>query len=369
MKKSLIALAVAGSFAAPAFAATSNVDIYGILNIAIQDTNADNKDMAIVDNVSRIGFKGTEDLGGGLKAVWQIEQALTSNPSESGNAVGGNTLAGRNTFVGLAGGFGTVLMGRHDTPYKLGTASLDIFADTIGDYNGGGSGFMGARLGGDTLLANAHDYRSPQALAYISPTWSGFHFAVAAVMTNDSANGNDDKSVDAVSATGVYMNGPLFASYSFQKADNATAFLNSTTLSKFQGVLGGSASAGKSTAHKLGASYAFGDAKVGGVYEMVKVDDVLFSGVQMKRTAWLLNGTYNMGPIVLKAEYGQAKYGSDLDFLDKTKIWALGADYNLSKRTTAYLVYAHEKNSDFNFIASGDDKAASGWNLGVKHSF
>ncbi|MFA5083395.1 MAG: porin, partial [Hydrogenophilaceae bacterium] len=132
MKKSLIALAVAGVFAAPAaFAASANVDVYGIMSFAIEDTDADGVDVAVVDRVSRLGFKGSEDLGGGLKAIWQIESQLNATTNEnlgniyySGGPVGRTAL--RNTFVGLAGDFGVFVLGRHDTPYKLGTGSLDV---------------------------------------------------------------------------------------------------------------------------------------------------------------------------------------------------------------------------------------------------
>jgi len=330
MKKSLIALAVAGAFAAPAFAATSNVDVYGVLNIAIQDTDVSGTDMSILDNTSRIGFKGSEDLGGGLKAIWQIESALGGN---GGGAIGGTGAEGlgtRNTFVGLSGGFGTVLMGRHDTPYKLGTGSLDIFGDTIADYNLG-------RTDGVQLVMNTHDARATEALAYISPTWSGFHFAVAAVMNNSADVGDNfssGKTIDAVSATAVYTNGPLFASLSYQNAEDATGADDTDMDSK--GV-------------KLGLGYTFGDAKVGFVYEDI-------SGGAGERDSWLVNGAYNMGPIVLKAQYGQVDAGS----ADQAA-WALGADYNLSKRTAAYVVYANGDDD------SNDD--VSGWNIGIKHSF
>ncbi len=325
MKKSLIALAVAGAFAAPAFAATSNVDVYGVMNIAIQDTDISGSDMTILDNTSRIGFKGTEDLGGGMKAVWQIESALGGNGT---TAIGSNaTLGTRNTFVGLAGGFGTVLMGRHDTPYKLGTVSLDIFGDTIADYNLG-------RTDGVSLIDNSQDHRNGQALAYISPTWSGFHFAVAGVMSNGEAGSAlaTGKSLDAVSATGVYANGPLVASLSYQ----TTEVLDST-------------------AWKVGVGYSFGDTKVGFVYEDVEN----FDGAN-DRDSWLLNVAHTMGPMVLKAQYGQA----DVNNADQAA-WALGLDYNLSKRTAAYVVYANG-DDDSNVTNGGD---VSGWNLGVKHSF
>lgn len=327
MKKSLIALAVAGAFAAPAFAATGNVDVYGIVNVAIEDTDlVPGTDIQVVDRVSRIGFKGSEDLGGGLKAIWQIESALTgaglpgttmANPA----GIGGSGIGTRNTFIGLAGDFGTFLMGRHDTPYKLGTGSLDPFADTIADYNGMVDGVA-------DFIDVAQDHRSPQAIAYISPTWSGFHFAVAGVATNAAANFNNNDSIDALSATGVYVNGPLFASLSYQSVDVAD-----------------------SDAWKLGAGYTFGDAKVGLIYENVDY------GLGGERDSWIVNGVYNMGPIALKAEYASADmFGSDGDG------FALGADYSLSKRTTAYVVY-----TSFDTDIVGVD--GSGWALGMKHSF
>ena len=339
MKKSLIALAVAGAFAAPAFAATSNVDVYGVLNIAIQDTDVSGYNMAVLDNTSRIGFKGSEDLGGGLKAIWQIESGLGGHGSTTIGTVGNATLGTRNTFVGLAGGFGTVLMGKHDTPYKLGTGSLDIFADTYGDYNLGRIGDttpLASFNSGVQLIDNTQDARDGQALAYISPTWSGFHFAAAVVMGNGEAGsftGATTKTIDAVSATGVYVNGPLFASLSYQ----TTELLDSS-------------------AWKVGVGYTFGDTKVGAVYENVDKYD----GVR-DRDSWLLNITHTMGPIVLKAQYGQANVdvlGASLD----QDAWAIGADYNLSKRTSVYFVYG---DGDTDTVAGN----ASGWNLGIKHSF
>lgn len=366
MKKSLIALAVAGAVSAPAFAATSNVDIYGVMNIAIQKADcigagcAD--DITIVDNTSRVGFKGSEDLGGGLKAIWQIESALGGNGTTpiGGSATGtppAATPAGlgtRNTFIGLAGDFGTVLMGRHDTPYKLGTGSLDIFADTIGDYNL-------PRMNGVDGLMNAHDHRNGQALAYVSPTWSGFHFAGAVVMTNGEPGASLSSagdSIDATSLTGVYANGPLFASLSYQsvKADLVT------TVAGVQ----------DSDAWKVGVGYTFGDAKVGVIYESVDIGSVPGSD---NRTAWLLNGAYNMGPIVLKAQYAKvsnAAFGTVAN--DDTTKWALGADYNLSKRTSAYIVYAKDDVDGAGWAALGPVAASaggdvSGWNIGMKHSF
>lgn len=340
MKKSLIALAVAGTFAAPAMAATSNVDVYGRLDVAIQDTNATGTEIQVTDNASRIGFKGSEDLGGGLKAIWQIESQLnaTGNDGLDGNG----TIGGRNTFVGLAGGFGTFVMGRHDTPYKLGTLSLDIFGDTIGDYNG--------RLAyaGTTLdpINSTHDARLGNAIAYISPTWSGFHFAAAVVAGNDAAAfDNNNKTFDAYSLTGVYANGPLFASLSYQNVGDA----------------GGSAGSQKAAAWKLGLGYTFGDAKVGFIYEDLNNDTGSAVNGGLDRSSWVLNGSYAMGPITLKAQYGKISDWTALN-QDPSK-WDLGLDYALSKRTKAYFVYS----------STNDDNPATknlnGYNIGLQHNF
>ncbi len=350
MKKSLIALAVAGAVSAPAFAATSNVDIYGIMNIAIEDMNhtptgaagANQKyTPSVVSNTSRWGFKGTEDLGGGLKAVWQIESKLDNN----GTTIGGTTVGDRNTFIGLAGDFGTVVAGRHDTPYKLGTGSLDIFGDTIADYNLG-------RADGVEVLMNAHDARVGNALAYISPTWSGFHFAAAVVLANDPTSNND--SIDATSLTGVYANGPLFGSLSYQNVKDVVAV------------------GADSKAWKLGLGYSFGDAKVGFIYEKVSADTTA-----KDRKSYLVNGSYAMGPIVLKAQYGKVSDAYFSAGSDDQNMWALGADYNLSKRTTAYFVYA-SADSDITkaatvltgaTLSASNTSGADGWNIGIKHSF
>jgi len=333
MKKSLIALAIAAA-APAAFAATSNVDVYGVINYAIQDTDVAGTDMSVVSNYSRIGFKGSEDLGGGLKALWQIETQLDQSSGATSTA-SGQSWATRNTFIGLSGGFGTAVMGRHDTPYKMATGSLDIFGDTIADYNSG-------RLDGVSLVNNTHDARASQAVAYISPNFSGFTAAAAVQMTNGETGAGyvaTNEEIDATSFSLTYANGPLFASLAYQDAKNASSSATAGTA--------------RNKGTKVGLGYTMGDIKVGAVYEETDA-----AGSTSDTKAWLVNGVYTMGPIAMKAQYGENDAGSAAA---DQKAWALGADYNLSKRTAAYLVYGNGDNG------SGADVA--GWNLGVKHSF
>lgn len=346
MKKSLIALAVAGAFAAPAFAATSNVDVYGVLSYSVDridtdDAAGDSADFATgVNNVSRIGFKGSEDLGGGLKAIWQIETSL-------------GAWTDRNTFVGLNGGFGTVVLGRHDTPYKLATGKLDPFGDTIGDYNA----IVGATQAG--TAGNRFDARAGQTIAYISPNYSGFHGAVAYVETkNNEGAGNDNQ--DALSLMGMYENGPLFASLAYET---------------HSGALLGSTATNSNDAWKLGLGYTMGDLKLGLVYEDIELDGAANNET---RDAWYLSAAYNMGPIVLKAAYGNAD-DSDAAGSDEATFWAIGADYNLSKRTSVYAVYA-DLDTDgaagsgyrlggAGYVSAAANGSVNGFSFGMKHSF
>ena len=136
MKKNLITLAVASTLAAamvsaPAFADTSNVTVYGVASLSYDLTNNGNASAnQVSSNQSRLGLKGSEDLGDGLSAVWQIEQQINIDNSTT-NA---NSFATRNSFLGLSSGsMGPVLLGRHDTPYKIASRGFDVFADTIAD--------------------------------------------------------------------------------------------------------------------------------------------------------------------------------------------------------------------------------------------
>lgn len=356
MKKSLIALAVASAVASPAFAATSNVDIYGILNVAYNRVNDDgafsNNSNSITSNASRLGFKGTEDLGGGLAAIWQIESGFNVDETN-----GTNTLGSRNTFVGLKGGFGTVLVGKHDTPMKSMGRMVDNFGDTMADSRN--------LLGSNAYSKQLFDLRTPNTVAYVSPDFSGLTASVAYV-TDWNSNGNslDNNNKDAYSLTAVYNNGPLMAGLGYEKHDNST-----TTTSQNDSIW------------RLVAGYKIGDAKIGALYEKTKsnYDDV------NQRKAWGLFGNYTMGAITFKANY--LKVGDYKNSTDSgAKQYTIGADYALSKRTTVYALYGKVSNDsndgwfsmgigggtsdrvDVNNNGNAGDKV-SVFGIGVKHSF
>lgn len=350
MKKSLIALAVAGTFAAPAFAATSNVDIYGVINVSVSRIDSDvtgtDNSTSITSNASRIGFKGTEDLGGGLAAIWQIESGFNADES----ATTPNTFASRNTFIGLKGGFGTVLAGRHDTPMKLLGRSVDNFGDTLADSRN----LLGAdRAGGASIF----DLRTDNTIAYISPSFSGLTLIGAYVADHTPAGtvvDNNDR--DAYSVSGNYANGPLMLGLGYERHNTTGA---------------------DRSMWRLVGGYTIGDLKLGAQYENGKNDGMTPNA---DRNGWGLFANYAMGNITLKANYLTV---GDTDTVANTagKQYTVGADYALSKRTTAYALYAKIKNDSaatFNLGTGGGDSDRTASTVGadpsviavgLKHSF
>ena len=216
--KKILALAIASAFAAPAFAATSNVDIYGKLSYSVNilDNQAiANSDVQFTNNSSRIGFKGAEDLGGGLRANFMLEYGVnpdSNDPNGDGDDTSG--MSRRNQWVGLSGdSWGELRFGRHDTPLKMAQGSFDVFNDTDADIE-------------NTTLG---EQRVDNVIAYLSPSFSGFSGAVA-ILPGEATNCDEndlcydgvvnniasDKTgiADIYSLAGMYSNGPFFASLS-----------------------------------------------------------------------------------------------------------------------------------------------------------
>lgn len=348
MQKKLIALAIAGVIAAPAaMAADSSVTIYGQLDMSIDmaDHDAaagDSETHGINSNNSRIGFKGKEDLGNGMFASWQIEQTIGMD------GTGGNTFATRNTYVGLGGAFGEVRLGNHDTPHKMSTAKLDIFADTNGDYN---------NIVGTVNTNVIMDERAKDTIAYLSPNFSGFSAAVAYSAGNNEALGNDRTSTTSLGL--MYENGPIYVGYGYERHNNE----------------GSVVALSETTGNKLGVGFAGDGFKVGLIY-----DKISESGADTinDRAAWYLNGQINAGPGAVKLAYGKANDAKGNADTGATS-WTVGYDYPMSKRTKLYALYQKVDNdaaaaygvatSQGGAAAPAAGRDPSIWSFGVRHSF
>jgi predicted porin len=351
MNKKLIAIAIAGALAAP-LAAQAEVSIYGTMDVSVESFNNDNaaaaedSSLAASSNSSNIGFKGAEDLGGGMKAIWQAEAGVNVTDANGG----GNGWAARNTIVGLAGGFGTVVVGRHDTPYKIVGRKVDFFVNGVGDTR--------------TLTnTDGQDARTNNVIAYISPNMNGLSL-FAAYVTDVAGDGTDDTNNDAYSFSVSYANGPLYVAVANQKI-SADA-------------LGATDDA---EATRLVASYKLGALKVAGSWQQ---DKAVGGTDGADRDGWGLGAAYTMGNNTLKAQYYNL---GELDNVDKTGAskWAIGVDHAMSKQTTLYAAYAAVSNDDasaINVTGNGDGHGDSGpagatelggspsaFSVGIKHKF
>jgi predicted porin len=194
--KKILSLAIAAALVAPA-AVMADASLYGKAHFILANTDDSVEDVWSVDSIdSRFGVKGSEDLGNGLKAVYKFEFGV--NPDSS------STLSNRNQYAGLAGGFGTVLMGRHDTPLKMSQGKFDQFGDVPGDIKG--------VMPGEDRLSDV--------LAYVSPSMSGFSFVGAAVAGEQGDTAGDLTGIaDHISLAGLYSNGPIYGALAYNTYD------------------------------------------------------------------------------------------------------------------------------------------------------
>lgn len=320
MNKKLIVAAMAATMAAPA--AFADVTVYGKLHMSVDSVDLDNgtfKGQTVTSRASRIGFKGTEDLGNGLKAIWKAEFEMEmDNKSALTN--------GRDTYVGLAGNFGSVLLGgRINTPMKNSTGKMDFFSDTLADYN--------ATIG-------IQDERATNAIVYVSPKFSGLQFSAATMAGETTAN---DSLTNGYSLAATYNNAGIMA---------AVAYEDLSDLGK--------------TGEKLrvGLGYKMDAFKVAAVYE----DQTDVNGaVGEDATLIQVQGAYTMGNNTVMAMWGQNDPSNG--FTTK-KSWAVGVNHKMSKRTKVYAVYTDSGRALMNYSSSVYKGAAGeGFSLGMVHSF
>ncbi|OGT91546.1 MAG: hypothetical protein A2286_04785 [Gammaproteobacteria bacterium RIFOXYA12_FULL_61_12] len=362
MNKKLLSLAVAAAFAAPMAVQASEMSVYGVANVALTNINPDAGNNAgadywdLVSGASRLGVKGSEDLGNGLKAIYKMEFQVRMTDANGNNNIRDNdagTLSQRNTYVGLAGDWGTFLMGRHDTPLKISTGALDLFGDTIADYNQGGAlaaqPVDGLESGSGMAGLGFIDARADNAVAYVSPNMNGFTLAGAIVPAgNSTVFGVDSNAADgldeAVSLAAMYSNGPFYASLAYETY--TTAAINLATVGSLDIV-------------RAGLGYTANNFHVGFVYEN---EDASAANVDVD--VWQLNASYAFGNNVIKAAYGERDAGTGwaASFRDDADQFSVGIDHNFSKKTKAYAVY-----TDVDSASVGEDW--SGLSVGLSTNF
>jgi predicted porin len=365
MKKSLLALAVLGAFAGAAQAQT-NVTLYGIVDasIASVDNGADRTTSLDSgrNSASRIGFRGTEDLGGGLKASFVLENGF--NVDTGAQAGDGSGAFSRLAYLGLGGGFGEVRLGRQNSPMKTALDIIDPF---------GGGGVAGAIV---YMNYGATPERVSNQLTYVSPNFGGF---------TGSASWNFGETADSIRANRGYAlqlgyaNGPLAvqAAYGRQNdTDRAGTGAGAEGEDYFTPPTLTPAVAGDDVESKvalIGATYNLGVAKLHAGFEHTNLEGTVdAAGVDAKFRSYLLGATVPFGASKIRASYIRND-ARDLDEAD-TDVLALSYTYSLSKRTTAYATYVYVKNDDGVGLGVDGDLAVGGENanglfVGVQHNF
>ena len=374
MKKSLIALA---ALAATASFAQSTVTLSGNVKAGFANTKYSNSATAtqngtgqsIADGSSRFILSGSEDLGGGLKANFQVDTRFRMD--DNGAAPTSSPLASGNTFVGLSGNFGTAQIGKMDTHYCLGSDEHGVRATALQASSCGLLGFVNGS-GAGQAIANAS--RSTNVIRYVSPSFSGLTLTgnySTSYSGTEGAVGDAGKG-KAVHLAANYVNGPITAGLSVWDAtgEDQTATVARTG----------------QKANTLAVGYDFGVAKVGLTYDQStqRVAAASAAFVDTKRTAYSIPVVVPAGNGAFLVTYTKAantKTAGVTNDNTGATLWSVGYDYDLSKRTKLGVSYAALSNKSAGAYAlytqaslNGTPANAAGQNAtqlyaGVRHAF
>jgi predicted porin len=416
MKKSLVALAALA--VAGVASAQSSVTLFGVVDAAVSgySNKSDDRNTATLlnpfyqnqgsvrlsrtvlsnsgYNSSRLGFRGTEDLGGGLAASFWLEAPITNDDG----ATGVSTFARRST-VSLSGGFGEVRLGRDYTPTFWNDTVFDPFGtngvgtNLISTANGlnttGGAGGFGG---------NPNYVRASNSVGYfLPPNLGGFYGQLMYAFHENTSYSPGTATPPGVNAFGVvnpgaaattragryiggrfgYANGPLDVAVSYGNSTAADSFYVGTT--------------DYIKTANLGASYDFGPVKLFGEVSRARNerDNVTFVGARPDQdlTGYLLGVTVPVGAGLIRAAYSHVKY--DLNLVPvlfapavadpKADKFAIGYVHNLSKRTALYATVARVNNKNGSALTVGGPafinnatftpKTSTGYDFGIRHAF
>jgi len=342
MNKKLIALAVAGACVAPAaMAQTANpVTLYGRVYATFESVEAKGGASPVVrrervsDQSSLLGVRGKEDLGGGLNAFFQLETGFKPDQNDT-------TFAARNSGVGLEGAWGSIMMGRWDSPFKTTTIAIDPFGDLT--------------LSGLTGVMNDQtnfDRREQNVVQYWSPSFAGIAIRLMGT-ANEGRTATTNPRDYGASVT--YTRGPLYLVYAYEEHKDPSA-----TVTKEDG-------------NALGGTFKFGPVKLGALYEEFKK-----GGGRSKEKSWMGNVVWSIGKNDLIYQYMKSKDGAVNTAATQPDCDSnsIGWQYNFTKRTFILAQYTKVDNNDAascNFganrlaIANGQDP--QGVSFGIRHVF
>lgn len=321
--------------------AMAEVTVYGKISLSAQQNSTEtpklstNKTSVVVDksstttledNVSRVGFKGSEKLLDlGIEAFYLAEFAVYADDG-SDTAGSSNAFRQRNIYVGVRGAeFGSVVAGHFDTPLKTIQNKVDLFNDWRGDINN---------------FITVNDYRRKNSIMYTTPKMGGFTGYVDVIMTEVNSKTADtagEKGKDnAASLALAYELGGFYAAAAY---DQNVVYAESANLSD------------ESKVYRLVAQYTMGQWQFGALYDNhdATVNNppvapaTTYTAIENQGSGWILSTQYLINKWALKVQYGQSDIlrGAELD--RDADVLSLGVDYKYSKNGRFYGFYTMEK--------------------------
>ncbi len=354
----LARLAVIAGCAAASLVHAQQVQVYGRLNVSVEAARAPGAHVErMVNNRSVLGFRGSEDLGGGLEALFQVEGTLAPD-------TGAGEIARRDTRIGLEGPFGTVFAGHWVTAYNGATSSLDPFYPTTAGYMGILAN--GAASSTDNVADVASfDRRQANSVHWWSPRWHGWTLRATHGLAEERPASGARPSL--LSLALIHDAGPLYLALAHERHH------------EYHGP--GTADTGT----KAAAGYTFGTMRLALVAERLEYE--LPAG-QLARNALYLSLSHQAGRHGLRASIGKAgdghgggtvgfvRGGADTGAVHATA----GYEYGFSPRTTVYAYHTrlrNDGNAAYDFPINGVGTLAasltgariSATSLGMRHSF
>jgi predicted porin len=371
MKKTWVALAVAGAFFAGAAQAQSSVTLYGILDVNYMwqeiptnvgtptAPNVQQESFSAINSGyqsgSRWGMRGSEDLGGGLKAIFTLEGGYGVDDGQLGQ---GGRLFGRQAWAGLQSGWGAVVLGRLAS-FSSGTGSFDMW----GRVDPFLTGFGLAGLGSTFISSNA--LRVDNAIAYQSPKWAGFQAGVGyTTRVSGQEVAPSDANTSAFISAVNWEAGPFFVSVTFDQANGAGSLPNQKHLQ-----VGGTFDLGPIRLHAAYADQSNISA-IGNAYGGNGSFVTLPAGFDYDNTAWMGGVTWKFGAFALMGSWqwsnAKGRTINGINFEPDYNVFGIGGTYNLSRRTNLYAGYA-SRNADGTLADNSFNYKQLA--LGVRHLF
>ncbi len=362
MKKSLIALAVMA--AAGAASAQSSVTLFGIVDASISHYRGENHFTGVEPNgynSSRLGFRGTEDLGGGLSASFWLEGQLL-NDTGSGAAGGAFDFKRRSTVSLSSSSWGELRIGRDYAPTFWNLTVFDPFGtngvgtNVIQKARAGATGLaLAAGAPAGSVVSDPNEVRASNSVGYFLPAKLGGFYGQAMYAWDEIPGGND--SGRYMGARLGYGSGPFNVALAYGRTDGTEP----------AALVGGTPDV---TDWNIGGTWDFGMAKVMAQYDHANYDT---AGGDATMKGWLIGALVPVGAGEIRASYSRVKL--DVGSEPRVGQWALGYVHNLSKRTALYATYAHVSNDDGAALPVNGkvfvlpNGNSQGFDVGIRHSF